>query len=555
VSGSEAHESGSEVDPTFEVLNAYVDSLHQGESLAEPGEVAPQLQSALGCLRALDELAVDLDQSRTDLLRVATPSELLPRRSNGPAARKFGDYELLAEVGRGGMGIVYRARQQSLARDVAVKMILASHLAAPDHVRRFQAEARAAAGVRHPNIVSVYEAGELDGQHYFVMDFVEGESLSERLMRGALEPTEAARLVATIARAVDHLHRNGVVHRDLKPSNILLDQQGRPYVNDFGLAKALGSESDLTKTGIIAGTPAYMAPEQARGQSATVGPRCDIYSLGVILYEVLTGRPPFRESNPLDTILMVLERQPTPPRVLNAQVPRELEWITLKCLEKSPEKRYATAGELADDLERVLRGQAPQARPPSTLERAWRWMRREPALMSHLGVMGCFYAVQLFNYHLIQVIDWDFHYPVSLILLTWLAALFVCQRFIHSPQWGDLARYAWGTVDAGAILALLLWADGAASPLIVALPLVVVGSGLWFRVRLVLYMTFLALLSYAILVADFYFRRSDLQQRFDPAFDRPVYFAITLLALGVVVAFQVRRIRRLSRYYEQHRIS
>ena len=263
------------------------------------------------------------------------------------------------------MGVVYKARQKALDRIVAVKMILATHLASPEHIRRFQVEAWAAARLRHSNITQIHDVGQHHGQHYFTMEYIEGESLAQRIARQRLSTEAIVRLLSVVARAVDHLHAQGVVHRDLKPSNILLDRDDQPYVTDFGLAKVFVPGSEATATGVIAGTPSYMAPEQASGRSSEVGPAADIYSLGAILYELLTGEPPFRQENPLDTLLDILGREPRYPRQLNPRVPHGLELICLKCLAKSPADRYGSAAALADDLERFARHEPLSVRPPN----------------------------------------------------------------------------------------------------------------------------------------------------------------------------------------------
>ena len=299
--------------------------------------------------------------SDTGLDPLAYESQGLPR--------DFGPYELLEEIGRGGMGVVYKARQKALDRSVAVKMILATHLASPEHIRRFQVEAWAAARLRHSNITQIHDVGQHHGQHYFTMEYIEGESLAQRIARQRLSFDAIVRLLGVVARAVDHLHAQGVVHRDLKPSNILLDRDEQPYVTDFGLAKVFVPGSEATATGVIAGTPSYMAPEQASGRSSEVGPAADIYSLGAILYELLTGEPPFRQENPLDTLLDILGREPRYPRQLNPRVPHGLELICLKCLAKSPADRYRSAAALADDLERFARHEPLSVRPPNLIER------------------------------------------------------------------------------------------------------------------------------------------------------------------------------------------
>ena len=248
--------------------------------------------------------------------------------------REFGDYELLAEIARGGMGVVYRARQRSLQRIVALKMIRAGELASEAEIQRFHVEAEAAANLDHPGIVPIYEVGQHAGQHYFSMGYVEGDSLAARVALGPLPPRWAAELVREVAQAVQYAHEQGVIHRDLKPANILLDRTGRPRVTDFGLAKRVASDSNLTLSGQVIGTPSYMPPEQAAGHADQIGPSADVYALGAVLYALLTGRPPFQAATPADTLWQVLEQDPVPLRQLNPAVPRDLETIALKCLEK-----------------------------------------------------------------------------------------------------------------------------------------------------------------------------------------------------------------------------
>jgi tRNA A-37 threonylcarbamoyl transferase component Bud32 len=294
-------------------------------------------------------------------------------------ARVFGDYELLEEIARGGMGVVYKARQKSLNRIVALKLILSGQLASDDEIQRFHTEAEAAANLDHPGIVPIYEVGALAGQHYFSMGYVEGQSLAAQISSRPLPPREAAETVCSVAEAVHFAHQAGVIHRDLKPANILLDRAGHPRVTDFGLAKRVKGDSHLTGTGQILGTPSYMPPEQATGSADQIGPVSDVYALGAVLYALLTGRPPFYAASPLETLVQVVRQEPVSPRQLNAQVPRDLETIALKCLEKNASRRYATAQELADELGRYLAGEPIQARPISPDERLWRWCRRHPA--------------------------------------------------------------------------------------------------------------------------------------------------------------------------------
>jgi hypothetical protein len=282
---------------------------------------------------------------------------------------------LLEEVARGGMGIVYRARQVSLNRTVALKMILAGQLASEAAVRRFRAEAQAAAKLDHPNIVPIFEVGEHDGQHYFSMKLIDGGSLAGQLGRFTNDARAAARLLAVVAWAVDHAHQRHILHRDLKPGNILLDRAGEPHVTDFGLARNIAAEGRLTPSGAAVGTPSYMAPEQALGRK-DLGPAADVYGLGAILYELLTTQPPFRAENPLATLQRVISEEPIPPRQLRPALARDLEAICLKCLRKRPEERYPSARALAEDLQRFLDGTPVEARKQGVPERVRLWLRQ-----------------------------------------------------------------------------------------------------------------------------------------------------------------------------------
>ena len=336
----------------------------------------PDLAVELRELWATAQLADDLGSGHDEITIVpgfhVMPGLLTPALQPdvvGPPARTFGDYELIAESGRGGMGVVYRARQISLGRIVALKVLLRGEHASSADIARFLHEAAAAAALDHPHITPVYEVGEQEGQPYFSMKYVEGTTLSRRLLDGPIGPREAAALLAPVCRAVAAAHAGGILHRDLKPSNILIDRDGQPLITDFGLAKrtAAAGDSDgdlpsLTQTGAILGTPSYMAPEQAAGRRGEVGVTTDVYSLGAMLYQMLTGRPPFQAATPFDTVMLVLEQDPLPPRLLNPQADPDLEMIALKCLQKPQELRYQSASALADDLEAFLADEPISAR-------------------------------------------------------------------------------------------------------------------------------------------------------------------------------------------------
>ncbi|MBI3853729.1 MAG: serine/threonine protein kinase, partial [Verrucomicrobia bacterium] len=307
----------------------------------------------------------------------------------------FGDYELLEEIARGGMGVVYRARQLSLNRVVAVKMILFGQFASRDFVQRFRTESEAAANLHHPNIVAIHEVGEHEGQHYFSMDYVEGRNLAELVRENPLPAARAAKYVQAIAEAIQYAHRQGVLHRDLKPSNVLIDAADRPQITDFGLAKLLSDESDLTVTGQLLGSPNYMPPEQAAMKREQIGPPSDVYSLGAILYHLLTGRPPFVGETLHDVVLQVLNHEPVALRVLNPGVPRDLDTVCLKCLEKDPPRRYQSAQELADELGRLLRDEPIRARPVGPAEKLWRWSRRNTKVAGLAGSLTLVFALGL----------------------------------------------------------------------------------------------------------------------------------------------------------------
>ena len=300
-------------------------------------------------------------------------------------ACQFGNYELLEVIGRGGMGVVYRAREVSMDRTVAVKMINSGRLASEVDIQRFLTEARAAGQLEHPNIVTVYQMGQQDGYHFYSMDYIEGCDLSEAIRSGPLPPDQAARYLKICAEAIQFAHDNGILHRDLKPANVVIDERNRPVITDFGLAKYVAGEKNLTSTGAALGTPSYMSPEQASAKQHLIGPASDVYSLGSVLYALLTGKSPFRGETVVETITDVLHKSPPPPRSIDGNIPLDLETICLKCLEKDPRKRYETAQDLADDLERFLNNEPVAARPRTQLRKVYNWLLHVPLIAAIMG--------------------------------------------------------------------------------------------------------------------------------------------------------------------------
>ncbi len=430
-------------DVIAELLEQQLEQARSGREVDIPSVCRqfPELASEIRELWATVMLAEDLVRTSgqaDDRAPVVSSTQRSQPLGVLAEPRMVDDYELLAELGRGGMGVVYRAHQLSLNRTVAVKMILRGELATTADLARFRAEAEAVARLEHPHIVRVYDVGELDGQPYFSMQYVEGVTLAQRLANGPLPPREAAALLIPVCRAIAHAHRQGVLHRDLKPSNVLIDLDGRPFVTDFGLAKRIGSVvsgplsvegpghesfdsaprmidhgaslTALTQSGAIVGTPGYMAPEQAVGFRGEAKPTTDVYSLGAVLYAMLTGRAPFQAASPVDTVLMVLEQDPPMPRVINPKADADLEIIALKALQKPSDLRYASADALADDLEAYLSGEPISARSShfsQILSRAFR-PTHHVNVMHNWGLLWMWHALVLLVLCVVtNIIQWQ----------------------------------------------------------------------------------------------------------------------------------------------------
>jgi tRNA A-37 threonylcarbamoyl transferase component Bud32 len=524
---------------TLDLLDAYVAELHAGRRPDRGRWLRdhPHLAAHLDCLDQLDQLAAPDPDSTLALPPGPGPSLVGKTLADGK-------YELLAEVGRGGMGVVYKARQVELDRVVALKMVLAGSMASGEQLARFQAEARVAARVQHPHVIPVFESGQVNGLPYLVMQYVEGCSLADKLRKGPLDTEAGVRIVAAVARAVADLHEHGIVHRDLKPSNILLDANDQPFVTDFGLAKLVEGDGGVTQTGMILGTPQYMAPEQALGRGKEAGPPADVYSLGAILYECLTGRPAFRAATPFETVLAVLENDPLRPRQVNPKVPRVLEQVVLQCLEKDPARRFPSAAALADLLEQYLKGELVTVRRPGPVIAFRRWVRRQPGLAARLIAFAIFAAIVVFN-HVTAPELRPYTLPVLSLLATWAAVSWVCQRLLWGSESGYWWAYVWSAADIILLTAVQLVTQSGVSPLIIGYPFLIAGASLWTRRRMVWVTTACAVVGYSGLMVF------DRCWSTDP---QPVHrhwiFLVSLVVLGFLMAYQVERVYALSRYYE-----
>lgn len=504
------------------------DTVRLANLLGEHPELK-EWQGVLADLNALGAQAVNLE----------SPSGL-PQPPASGEGQPFGRYLLQAEIGRGGMGVVYRAWQPDLARPVAVKMILSSRLARPEEVRRFYAEARLTARVRHPHIVSIYEAGEDGGQHFYAMEYIEGISLDRHAAGRALDVEEACRLMAPVIRAVGHLHREGILHRDLKPANLLLDGQGKLHVADFGLATLLSSDQRHTLSGTVLGTPAYMPPEQAAGKIRELTPQADIYSLGAILYELLAGRPLYEDDSPARLLLQVIEREPQPVQRFNRNVPRSLWWVVRRSLEKTPEQRYQSADAFADDLERFLRGEPVEARSDAWSREIVRVARRHPpvtyrlmAIMAALAIVAARVAFHPETF--------EFYTPVLLAIVVW-AALVVAWEAIWQRWPPGRERIATAmTLSDVVVLTYIMEITGSVDgPVMSLYHIVISAAGLSLRRRRVWIAVGASLAAYAFLLTN---------PPFPGALREPhlsVLFALSLVVCGAIAAYHAKRLSILQ---------
>lgn len=541
------------MDDNQDILDAYLHDLQAGRAPDRAAILSkhPDLKSMLDTLDQLERLAPTKTLPPTDSAINEAPTLIGPRI--GEAGQSIGKFAIERELGRGGMGVVYLARDKELNRLVALKMILAGSMASDEYLQRFQSEVRASAQLDHEGIVRVYDSGAFNGLPYLAMQFIDGPTLGDYLRTHKPDFDWSARCLLNLARTVAYLHKHGIVHRDLKPANVLLAACGVapvPKVTDFGLAKLLEEDSITTRSGVIVGTPSYMAPEQASGNSKAVGPPADLHALGAMLYEMLTGRPPFRGDTSLDTLLQVMGNEPISPRRIKPNVPRDLEAICLKCLEKNPERRFESATQLAEALERFLKGEDVPTARLSVPQVVNRWMRRNPALASRIAIL----ATCVFVLCVTSAISGSFYYSptiksvhlghLSIIFAIWLGLSWIFQRFIRREIGLDIVPYIWAAADITILTTTLVVTDSLFSPIDIGFPLLVAASGLWLREQLVWFTASCACFGYAIATAILLWSGPIDQVH------RNVIFLAGLVTMGFLVTHQVQRFRALSRYYE-----
>jgi eukaryotic-like serine/threonine-protein kinase len=518
------HEHPEHADSIFDFLN---DQAHCRDVLGTIRDDTPQLaDSATVQWYPRDSVQDDSQWSLTSLRSAKFPV-------------RFGDYSLLSEIGRGGMGIVFKAEHRTLNRVVALKVMRSGELSNEEELARFRVEAESSAAIEHPNIVSIYEVGEARGLTYYTMAFVDGENLSALIRRQSLGFKESARVVARIADAVEAAHRIGIIHRDLKPSNILIDRAGDPYLIDFGLAKGAGTNQGLTANGQILGTPAYMAPEQARCEDLT--PATDIYSLGAVLYELAAGQAPFSGPTPVDILLQVLNLDPPLPRKVNPQVPRALAVIISRAMDKEPSRRYGSARAMQDDLRRFILDEPIQQPQPSWIERVNLWWRREPILVSHLSAILAVLLIVLISKLLSEQVSQNAPWVITL-LLVWAAGSYLFQQLSISDRYQTATYWGWAAFDVVVYTTLIFIADPPRALLLIGYPMMIAASGLLYRVRFVVFVTAMCIAGFTILLATV---NDSLAEK--PEFC--VIYTSGLVVLALCLISMIRRVRGLADYF------
>jgi serine/threonine-protein kinase len=493
-----------------------------------------------------DRVTVEMQQNSV-FETLSTPLGSLGRLTAGEFPIRFGGFWLLAEIDRGGMGIVFKAQQETPNRIVALKVMRSAELASDEDLKRFRSEAESLAAIVHPNIVPIFEVGEVQGLLYFTMAYVNGESLSVLARERRLTIRESVRIMAKVTQAISTAHQFGIVHRDLKPSNILLDENLEPFVIDFGLAKHSQSREALTRTDQILGTPTYMAPEQAKGRGMAMSPATDVYALGAVLYSLVTGQPPFSGPTPFDILLQVIDREPPAPRLINKTIPRDVETIVHQAMEKDVRQRYANADELLADLQRFLVGE-PVVRPKYSLsDRVSGWWRREPVLATHLaGIAAVLITVIVSS--LFRGESASHALTICGLLCLWGIGSFGFQRLATSDHLCETAYSGWAIFDVAIVTLLVSFASPPRGLLLIGYPAMISASGLFYRTRFVVLMTSSCMLGFASLwlMID------------DPSLERTdfcIIFLAGLMVLGLALQAMIRRVRGLSEYFSEQRRS
>ncbi len=536
--------NSAEQPRSFEaVLAAWLECQERGETvdaqqwIQRYPEHADQLREFLELDAQLSEMGLT-GKKEQDQEAVATSVSSLVNRP--PAV--LGDYEILEEISRGGMGVVFKARHRTLGRLVALKVIRSGELASDEEMERFLSEAEAAAALTHPAIVPIYDMGRVEGLVYYTMAFIEGRSLADILREGPMEPLEAARVVHKLCQAISYAHREGVFHRDLKPANILINADGHPVIIDFGLAKMIHHDKELTTTWQILGTPAYIPPEAATGSGAASGVAVDVYGLGAILYTLCTGQPPFTGPTPFDVLLQVLDVAPPPPSRLNRKVGRSLDFICLKALEKPPEDRYQSADELAADLECALTGQ-PINRPQVTwVQWLHNWWQRDPILVAHVMAIGISGLIVAMGYP--RGMQQANVFPLRMgVLIGWMIISFLLQIWVYRARWRDVAIVSWLVIDVLILTGMMWLAQPPRSLLLIGYPMMMVASSLFYRRRFVTVTAALCIASFLFL--SWQFSEEEFVRR-----DFNAIFITGLLIIWLCLITMIHRMRGLSRFYE-----
>ncbi len=496
--------------------------------------------TVLAMIRADTNADERLERAEPNSVAVAQTidAETLPIRRCTPTMPAFTNYEILEEIARGGMGVVYKARQIRPNRLVAIKMIRSGSFASRTDIERFFVEAEAASQLDDESVVPVYEFGDVNGEPFIAMKFIEGENLEVLLQKKSIEISVFLNHLITICRAVAVAHERGIIHRDIKPSNILVDRNsGRPWITDFGLAKYLERDSSATAAGDIMGTPGYMAPELALGDSNNATRTADVYGLGAVLYRGLTGRPPIpTESVGLATVIQrIREHDVLAPRSIGCRVPRALNTICMKCLESNPASRYPNAKELADDLQRFLDDEPIQAKPLSWTRRLHRWARHRPGLAVTWCGLAIFYVYHLLCYGLGLYPDPKFHLAATIVAGTAAISAWVWQLALTRTQGAAWVLYVWITCDLALLTALLFCGIGANSSLVLLYHVIVAGSVLRCRTAVVAYVTLAAMIGYSIHLV--YLKFSSPEEF--PEVDQSVPTLLSLFLIGVIQYFSL----------------